>query len=1199
MKKYLLFGLFMWMMCLSASAQEHYYTAPFNARYSTKMTEEQLYSKAFLQKMSKQDWVRFTKDPRFDAVRVARLKTEWKRERQRERGMLKTTQTAGESNCYWIEPTSEYNHPNTIQWPGSPGNSTDNYSAPINLGWNFNFFGTNYNQIVLTTKGTIVLGNTGYIDFTPSAFPDPLGTETNQQYNHLAGFWSDFDFAASGDLYYLLTPEALYINYIDVGYWPNFDDKTNSFQMIITPDGSNVIGGGNNVQFVYLDMQWVNSQISGATGGCQANNNFAIVGADRSSGTQHYAFGRFNLCNSSAWDGPYGVQTTNQDGVDWLDGRVIEFNTSVTNFVANQPPAVVGEACDTITMCIGETFDFNLAFTSPEATQTTSITYTTSGTGFSATSSTGNAAVLNNASFTAGPGNVGTNTVTITATDSGSPNASTTVTYTFIVEDIVPPPIEITGLLSICAGQVTELTATDGFDSYTWSNGASGTTADVSQPGTITVTGHYGFCSAVASVVVDVTPYFIPQLEGGNIPIEICPGIDTVVCVLGEYASYQWQISPGYDGEFVPGTPLDEACAQVTGNVDGNYEILVTDESGCQGLNIKLVTTSPSTPCPTNDDNNGIRCDGLQELDFCGYSIPPEDNLIIYALSTNQNGWQGSFINIYVYPADGGPVEEYFLTSFGALTQYNDIMIGAGDSVSIEYFANGNNFQGNSLWVINCGQNSPTIIPAPLTTGLVWSGASTCIASDLDGTWSVDGPGGWTFSDPSQMTTTWTPTQYGVYELCFSNANCAFDYCYNIEYAQAPSITITPGLPIALCDAETAEQSVVVNDPSGNGTISWTGPGITPSADGLSAVVGPYTDYTNATVSANITNACGTYSDTFNVSYQPDVPEPSLQDLPLCQNGSVTLDPVPASLDNAELQYDWNPGNNTGSTLNVTVPGEYTVVVSNDCDESNPVSATVYGVVAATITAAPPASILECNDSEVTLTVQFADASNYSASWEGPNDSETATVIADADGTYCYTVTDNYGCNAESTGCVNVDISGAPSTTSGSSDLLALCPRECKNLEVISDAENPTVTWATSCSDFTIPTTGASLDYCADNVPQSCLGEVVTLTANISNGCGTATATWQIQSNACEVKIPNVFTPNGGQGNDSFEIEGLEKYSGAELTVFNRWGQKVYESTNYRNDWRANDLSDGTYWYVLILPYGIKTEYKGTIEILR
>lgn len=1199
MKKYVLFGLFAWMMCLPVFAQEHFYTAPFNARYSPKMTEEQLYSKPFLQKMSKEDWVRFSKDPRFDAHRVTALKTEWKRERKQQRSQLKTSQTSGESNCYWIEPTNEYTHPNTIAWPGSPGNSTDNYSAPINLGWNFNFFGTNYNQIVLTTKGTIVLGNTGYIDFTPSAFPDPLGTETNQQYNHLAGFWSDFDFGASGDLYYLLTPEALYINYIDVGYWPNFDDKTNSFQMIITPDGSNVIGGGNNVQFVYLDMQFANSQISGATGGCQANNNFAIVGADRSSGTQHYAFGRFNICNSTAWDGPYGVQPNNQDGVDWLDGRVIEFNTSVANFTANQPPVVVGEACDTITMCIGETFDFNLAFTSPESNQSTNITFTSSGSGFTATSTAGNGAVLNNATFTASASNVGTNTVTITATDNGTPAATTTVTYTFLVEDIVPPPIEISGLLSICSGQVTELTATDGFDSYTWSNGSTGTTANVSQPGTITVTGHYGFCSAVASAFVDVTPYFIPQLVGGNIPIEICPGIDTVVCVIGDYASYQWQVSPGYDGEFVPGTPLDEACAQVTGNVNGNYEVLVTDDSGCQGFNIKLVTTSPSTPCATNDDNNGVRCDGLQVLDFCGYSVPPEDNLVIYALSTNQNGWQGSYINIYVYPADGGPVEEYFLTSFAALTQYSEIMLGAGDSVSIEYFANGNNFQGNSLWVINCGQNSPTIIPAPLTTGLVWSGASTCVATELTGTWNVTGPGGWSFSDPSQMTTTWTPTQFGVYELCFSNANCAFDYCYNVEYTQAPSITLTPGLPIALCDAETGQQSIVVDDPSGSGVISWTGPGVTPAADGLSATVGPYTNYTNATISANITNACGTFSDTFTVSYQPDVPEPSLQDVPLCLNGSVTLDPIPANLDNSELQYDWNPGNNSGSTLNVTTPGVYAVIVSNDCDESNPVSATVYGVAAANITSAPPASILECEADEVTLTVQYADPANYSASWAGPNDSSNATVIADEDGQYCYTVTDNYGCNSEATGCVNVNISGAPTTTSGSSDLLALCPRECKNLEVISDAENPTVTWTTSCNGFAITTTGASLDYCADNVPQSCLGEVVTLSANISNGCGTAVATWQIQSNACEVKIPNVFTPNGGQGNDSFEIEGLEKYSGAELTIFNRWGHKVYESTNYRNDWRANDLSEGTYWYVLTLPYGIKTEYKGTVEILR
>jgi gliding motility-associated-like protein len=530
---------------------------------------------------------------------------------------------------------------------------------------------------------------------------------------------------------------------------------------------------------------------------------------------------------------------------------------------------------------------------------------------------------------------------------------------------------------------------------------------------------------------------------------------------------------------------------------------------------------------------------------------------------------------------------------------YDDILIGAGDSVSIEYFANGNNFQGNSLWVINCGQSAPTIIPAPLTTGLVWSGASTCVTTGLDGTWSVDGPGGWAFSDPSQMTTTWTPSQYGVYELCFSNANCAFDYCYDIEFAQAPTITINPGIDVDLCDSATSQQTLVVTDPSGSGTISWSGPGVTAAPDGFSALLGPYNNYTNASVTASITNACGTFSDSFNVSYQPDVPTPSMQNQLLCQNGTVTLDPIPANQDNPALQYEWTPGNGTGSTLNVTTPGTYTVVVSNDCDESFPVSVNVTGVVPATITSAPAASVLECDDDQVTLTVQYNNATSYSASWEGPVDSQTATVVADQDGVYCYTVTDNFGCNSEATACINVNISGAPTTNSGSSELLALCPSECKNLEVISDAENATVTWTTSCSNFVIGTSGATLDYCADNVPQSCLSDIVTLTANISNGCGTTQATWQIQSNACEVKIPNVFTPNGSQGNDSFEIEGLEKYSGADLQIFNRWGQLVYESTNYRNDWRAVDQSEGTYWYILKLPYGRKTEYKGNVQILR
>lgn len=1199
MKKNLLLA-FLFIMSVMSSVAQVQYSTPHRLRYSPNMTEKELYNIEFLQNMPKEDWALFTQDPRFDADKVIKIRTDWKEKRKAQQGgMQKSSQTAGQSNCKWIEPTNDYENPNTIQWPGSPGNSTDNFSPVINLGWNFNYFGQNFNQVVITTKGTIALGNAGYIDFTPSAFPDPLTTESTQQYDHISAFWTDFDFGASGELYYNLTDDALYVNYVNVGYWPNNDDRVNSFQIILTPDGSPVIGNGNNVQFVYGDMQFANSQISGATGGCGATTNLAVVGCDRVSGTQHYAFGRFNICDSEQYNGPYGVNANQQDGVDWLDGRVIEFNTSVANFNVNQPPAVMSEACDTITMCVGETFDFYLGFTSPEATQTTSITFSQSGTGFSATAASGNAAILNNAQFVASAANVGTNTVTITATDNGSPAESTTVTYVFIVDDIVPPPITISGVFTICAGQETELTASDGFDSYLWSTGQTGQTIITDEGGPVTVIGYYGLCSAVGTETIEVGDLEYPGLVGGNIPIEICPGIDTVVCLLNpeNYISYQWSVEPGFDGEFVPGTPTDEACAQVTGNVNGNYRVDVVTPEGCEYFNIKLVYTTPVQPCESNEDNEGAHCDGLDPLDFCGYSVPPEDNFLIYGISTNQNGWQGSYINIYVYPADGGPMETFFFTTFGPLGQFDDIMIGTGDSMVIEYFSNGNNFAGNSLWVFNCGQNFPTIIDAPLEDGIVWSALSTCVPSALPGTWTVSGPGGWSFSDPSQMTTTWTPTQYGVYQLCFNNPNCAFDYCYDVEYSEPPTITMTPAADVLLCDNETVNANAIVADLSGNGTVTWTGQGVV--GTGNTAVAGPYTNYTNTTVSATITNVCGSASDSFDLVYQPNVPEPVLNDLPLCNNGSVTLDPIAPGSDNVNLEYDWTPGNASSSTLSVSQPGTYSVIVSNDCDTSDPASANIYGVVAATASSQPEANVLECSADEVTLTVTYANAPAYTVSWNGPVDSSTGTVVADQDGTYCFDITDIFGCDTHTTGCTEVEISEAPTTNSGSSEIFALCPRECEQLDLISTAEDAQFSWSTNCSGYGISSGSGSIEYCADNVPQSCLGTPIIITGTVSNACGSDNATWTVQSNGCEVTIPNVFTPNGGDGNDTFEIKGLENYTNAELTVFNRWGTAVYESTNYRNDWRAQDLNEGTYWYLLKLPYGVKTEYKGFIHVIR
>jgi gliding motility-associated-like protein len=66
----------------------------------------------------------------------------------------------------------------------------------------------------------------------------------------------------------------------------------------------------------------------------------------------------------------------------------------------------------------------------------------------------------------------------------------------------------------------------------------------------------------------------------------------------------------------------------------------------------------------------------------------------------------------------------------------------------------------------------------------------------------------------------------------------------------------------------------------------------------------------------------------------------------------------------------------------------------------------------------------------------------------------------------------------------------------------------------------------------------------------------------------------------CGTTIPNIFTPNGDDNNQYFEIVGVERFPGSELTVWNRWGTIVYESSSYRNRWDGDDLPEGTYFYV-------------------
>ena len=87
-----------------------------------------------------------------------------------------------------------------------------------------------------------------------------------------------------------------------------------------------------------------------------------------------------------------------------------------------------------------------------------------------------------------------------------------------------------------------------------------------------------------------------------------------------------------------------------------------------------------------------------------------------------------------------------------------------------------------------------------------------------------------------------------------------------------------------------------------------------------------------------------------------------------------------------------------------------------------------------------------------------------------------------------------------------------------------------------------------------------------------------------------------------EVFVPNIFTPNGDDFNDLFELNFPYK----SLVIYNRWGNKVYESTNNRQSWNGKttagvDVPEGTYFYIIHRHNrcGEKELEKGTLTLMR
>jgi large repetitive protein len=88
-----------------------------------------------------------------------------------------------------------------------------------------------------------------------------------------------------------------------------------------------------------------------------------------------------------------------------------------------------------------------------------------------------------------------------------------------------------------------------------------------------------------------------------------------------------------------------------------------------------------------------------------------------------------------------------------------------------------------------------------------------------------------------------------------------------------------------------------------------------------------------------------------------------------------------------------------------------------------------------------------------------------------------------------------------------------------------------------------------------------------------------------------------------DLEMPTAFSPNGDGHNEFFVIRGLEAYPSNTFTVFNRWGNVVYDRLNYRNNWdglssMGGELPSGTYFVILTVNQGTRT-LQGYVDMRR
>jgi gliding motility-associated-like protein len=395
---------------------------------------------------------------------------------------------------------------------------------------------------------------------------------------------------------------------------------------------------------------------------------------------------------------------------------------------------------------------------------------------------------------------------------------------------------------------------------------------------------------------------------------------------------------------------------------------------------------------------------------------------------------------------------------------------------------------------------------------------------------------------------------------------------------------------------------------------------------------GGYSGATTATLTVNTTGnfGLGRYRGRVNGDFAAEVitndeglfinpipTAPTATTATRCGPGSVTLTATGGS----NGQYRWYTAATGGTAITgevnssyvtpaVTTSTTYFAAINNGSCESvrTPVVATInIPPTIPLITSSIPAvgnALTICSTTSLTLT---APAGFASYSWS--TGATTQQITVSANGTYSVTVTDAGGCISPASITLVVTVLPAPCNnqppviTTASSSTVIGGQAAINLLTLISDADNNIVT--SSLVVIQQPNSGASatitngvleIDY--KGVSFSGRDQLTIQVCDVFGECTQQVLQIDVIG---DIEVYNGISPNNDNQNDIFLIQYIELLPDTQqnkVSIFNRWGSKVFEIDNYNNTSNVfrglsnngNELPSGTYFYKIEFTSGRKSE---------